>query len=362
MSYGSQTIQQQGRVFQVTKEDGSGTGEHGQGKGFTLGKNRSWKLASDCKHCGVRFPGRYGEKNEYCSQYCFNEFRLMKWLPCSICIASIGIGSQGASKLLGIIDAAPIRKKWKERGIKSDRPKSGSIIHEGRAIAAKARKEEKAKWDQYEKAWMDEIKSHKAFPDWGYEWVKEQSRRKSDERYSNMTKDEKADYNERCLINRHKRWERDPESRLRDRAKVKEWDARNPERKREQVRKSIAKRKIIDPGFKIQCNLRNRMKEIMNSTRKGGWSGIANFTGCNTKQLAKHLESGFTKRMTWENYGTYWHVDHILPCASFDHTDEKQVAQCWHWTNLRALEAKKNMDKSDSITEPQMQLLLCATH
>ena len=28
----------------------------------------------------------------------------------------------------------------------------------------------------------------------------------------------------------------------------------------------------------------------------------------------------------------------------------------------RALEAKKNMDKSDTITEPQMQLLLCASH
>jgi hypothetical protein len=109
-------------------------------------------------------------------------------------------------------------------------------------------------------------------------------------------------------------------------------------------------------------NLRSRLRVLMKTARRGGADVKCLYIGCSTSQLSRHLESRFTKQMTWENYGTYWHVDHILPCASFDHTDPKQVAQCWHWTNLRPLEAKANMYKRDSITEPQMQLLLCASH
>ena len=141
--------------------------------------------------------------------------------------------------------------------------------------------------------------------------------------------------------------------KLRERAK---------ERNKESNKASNKKRKIIDPGFRVQCNLRNRLKEIMGSTKKGGTDRTNNLTGCTTKQLASHLESQFKRGMTWENYGKKWHVDHILPCASFDHTDPRQVAQCWHWTNLRALDAITNIKKSDTITEPQMNLLLCSSH
>ena len=96
----------------------------------------------------------------------------------------------------------------------------------------------------------------------------------------------------------------------------------------------------------------------MKTTRRGGAMIRSSVIGCTTKELARHLESKFTQGMSWDNYGTYWHVDHILPCASFDHTDDGQVKQCWHWTNLQPLEASRNITKSDSITEPQMSLTM----
>jgi hypothetical protein len=80
--------------------------------------------------------------------------------------------------------------------------------------------------------------------------------------------------------------------------------------------------------------------------------------GCDTHQLAAHLESKFKRGMTWANYGTHWHVDHIMPCAVFDHTKPEQVRQCWHFSNLAPLEAKKNMAKGANIEAPQLSLLL----
>jgi len=105
---------------------------------------------------------------------------------------------------------------------------------------------------------------------------------------------------------------------------------------------------------------RRRFKGIIETIKRGGSRSVSTLTGCTASQLKKHLELGFKRSMTWDNHGEHWHIDHILPVASFDHTDPKQVAQCWHWTNLRPLEAKANIIKGDRITEPQMQLLLCA--
>jgi hypothetical protein len=55
--------------------------------------------------------------------------------------------------------------------------------------------------------------------------------------------------------------------------------------------------------------------------------------------------------MTRENNGHYnptqltWHVDHIIPCALFDLTNFEQQKQCFHYSNLTPLLAKKNLSK-----------------
>ena len=37
--------------------------------------------------------------------------------------------------------------------------------------------------------------------------------------------------------------------------------------------------------------------------------------GCSREEFLLHLEKQFTKEMNWENYGTYWEVDHIIPLS-----------------------------------------------
>jgi hypothetical protein len=62
--------------------------------------------------------------------------------------------------------------------------------------------------------------------------------------------------------------------------------------------------------------------------------------------------------MRWDNHGQRWHIDHIIPCAAFDHSKPDEVALCWNWQNLRPEWAAANQRKSATITEPQQHLAL----
>ena len=61
------------------------------------------------------------------------------------------------------------------------------------------------------------------------------------------------------------------------------------------------------------------------------------------------FSSSFKTGMTRENHGKVWHIDHIIPCASFDLTDPDQQKKCFHYTNLQPLWAKENLIKGVKI-------------
>ena len=66
--------------------------------------------------------------------------------------------------------------------------------------------------------------------------------------------------------------------------------------------------------------------------------------GASVTFVKKYLESLFQPGMSWDNYGE-WHVDHIIPCASFDLNDPEQQKKCFHYTNLQPLWAADNIAK-----------------
>lgn len=65
----------------------------------------------------------------------------------------------------------------------------------------------------------------------------------------------------------------------------------------------------------------------------------------------------FEPGMTWENYGTEWHVDHIVPCSYFDLTDPEQQRICFNYRNLQPLWAKDNLEKSNSVSDNVEELV-----
>jgi len=70
-------------------------------------------------------------------------------------------------------------------------------------------------------------------------------------------------------------------------------------------------------------------------------------TGCNLKFLKRWIEYRFTKEMSWDNFGTYWQIDHILPIKAFRFSKQtdKHKNICFHWTNLQPLPIAENIDK-----------------
>jgi hypothetical protein len=69
--------------------------------------------------------------------------------------------------------------------------------------------------------------------------------------------------------------------------------------------------------------------------------------GCTFEEFKLHLESKFDDKMNWENQGTYWHFDHIIPISSAK--TEEEVYKLNHYTNFQPLNWLENIKKSNKI-------------
>lgn len=99
---------------------------------------------------------------------------------------------------------------------------------------------------------------------------------------------------------------------------------------------------------KIKHNLRVRINHVLKGKIKSGRT--IELLGCQAEFLIIYIEKQFKKGMSWENHGRKgWHIDHILPCDSFDLTDPEQQKKCFHYTNLQPLWAKDNIRKGNKI-------------
>jgi hypothetical protein len=101
------------------------------------------------------------------------------------------------------------------------------------------------------------------------------------------------------------------------------------------------------PYVRMCMSLRQRLYATIKRGRK---SSSMELFGATRNEIIQHLENQFTDDMSWDNYGYYgWHIDHIMPVASYDLTNPKQQQECFHYTNLQPLWAEDNRRKSASI-------------
>ena len=101
-----------------------------------------------------------------------------------------------------------------------------------------------------------------------------------------------------------------------------------------------------DNNFRLIRILRSRILDALKGKSKS--KKTKELIGISIEGLIKYLESKFKPGMSWKKRNLI-HIDHIRPCASFDLTDPKQQAKCFHYTNLQPLWAKENLSKGAKI-------------
>lgn len=79
--------------------------------------------------------------------------------------------------------------------------------------------------------------------------------------------------------------------------------------------------------------------------------------GCTRWQAKQHIERQWKGGMSWENHGTAWEIDHIVPASRFDVNDPMQRLQMSHFTNLQPLWKRENRRKLNRVT-PRSSLQL----
>jgi hypothetical protein len=133
------------------------------------------------------------------------------------------------------------------------------------------------------------------------------------------------------------------------------WHRENRDKTRPRKREDSRKRSL-DPSYRVAAAHRKRIQRTLKGLSKPDSS--ESLLGCRYDEFIDYIKAHFKRGMSMNNYGRAWHIDHVIPCSAFDLTNEVEIRQCFHFTNLRPMWAKANMRKGKKITEPQLRLLL----
>lgn len=99
-----------------------------------------------------------------------------------------------------------------------------------------------------------------------------------------------------------------------------------------------------DLTYRMKNIIRNRLRIALKSNTKK--SKTMDLLGCSIADFKSYIESRFEAGMTWDNWSINgWHIDHIKPLDSFDLSDENQLAEACHYSNMQPMWADENRKK-----------------
>lgn len=64
----------------------------------------------------------------------------------------------------------------------------------------------------------------------------------------------------------------------------------------------------------------------------------APYFGLNRDGLREWFELQFTAELSWDNFGTHWQFEHIIPLSYFNFELEQDLLLCWNFINIRVQE------------------------
>lgn len=135
-------------------------------------------------------------------------------------------------------------------------------------------------------------------------------------------------------------------------AKWNDYYARNPDKLKEKHRKYLPKRlalrkllRATNPAERIKDACRTRVRFILSQAGVTKNDRTFSLVGCTPDFLKSFLEAQFNPMMNWDNYGTYWEIDHIIALSKFDLENKEQLFKAFHYSNCRPLEVPSNRSK-----------------
>jgi hypothetical protein len=106
-----------------------------------------------------------------------------------------------------------------------------------------------------------------------------------------------------------------------------------------------------DEEVRKQATLQSRalLSNLRKDLKCSKQSTTIKYLGCSIEFLKKWFEYNFDKNMSWSNRKNNWHIDHIMPCASYDLSKQEEIYKCYNCTNLRPLYKTENIKKSNKV-------------
>lgn len=123
---------------------------------------------------------------------------------------------------------------------------------------------------------------------------------------------------------------------INNKEKCKEWDKKS--------KKKSFKNPFVRFNRRISAAIRSYINKNLDKCKaKNGshWEDLLDYTFI---ELIEYLEKMFDSNMSWDNHGSYWHIDHIVPLSFCD----CDIKEAWCLYNLQPLAIKDNLEKNNT--------------
>ena len=75
----------------------------------------------------------------------------------------------------------------------------------------------------------------------------------------------------------------------------------------------------------------------------------APYFGIDNENFRKWIALQFSGELSWENFGSLWQFDHIVPVGYFDFNNEDDLKLCWNFINVRVEKLELNKARGNRI-------------
>lgn len=110
--------------------------------------------------------------------------------------------------------------------------------------------------------------------------------------------------------------------------------------------KNIWRCLVCKPKNALASLVRGRICNALRSSTCIKDRGTIEYLGCDIETFKKHIEEQFTDEMSWDNHGTYFELDHIIPIM-YNNPTVEQIKERFHYTNVQPLKKEQNWSKGN---------------